>query len=273
MQTEVRAVFQGREATVLLRADGIAVRKLKQRSAGLHMRESAKLLCISKHPHLVRIFKVQDGDIHMEGMTVSLQERAPATHTLPFHAKLRVALAVARGIRHLHLHGMDHGDLCPSNILLAGETQVKLSDFYNENTGARRTAAYSSPEVVRAPQHTMCAADVWAFACCLLFLEGVEPFCGFEEDQAKLFYLGLNQCVAFHEGGVFKPFTLQDCAYAPARHAASSAWRDILAAAFVPEPSRLTSHEICEKLATLQAPPVRLRKTESTRVPFHRLNV
>ncbi len=272
MQTEVR-IFQGREATVLLRADGIAVRKLKQRSARLRMRDSAKLLCVSRHPNLVRIFKVQDSEIYMQGMTVSLQELAPAAHTLPFHAKLCVALAVARGICHLHLHGMDHGDLCPSNILLSDEAQVKLCDFYNENTGTRRTAAYSSPEVVRAPQHTMCAADVWALACCLLFLEGVEPFCGFEEDQTKLFYLGLHQCVAFREGGVCKPFTLHDCAYAPARHAASSAWSDILAAAFVPEPSRLTSHEICEKLDTLQAPPVPMQKTQTARVPFQRLNV
>ena len=267
MQTHAHAILEGREATVLLLANGTAVRRLKHRSAGVHMKESTKLLRVSQHPHLVCISRIESGDIYMEAMAVSLQAHSPSANTFSFHDKLCIARSVALGVAHLHGHAMDHGDLCPANVLLAhpnGELQVKLCDFYNQHTGTRRTAAYSAPEVVRAPQHVMRAADVWALACCLLFLEGVEPFHGFEEDQAKLFYLGLNQCVAFNDRGVFRPFMLQDCLYAPARHVGRSAWRDILAGAFVPEPSRLTSHEICEKLATL---------TKTKRVPFQRLNV
>ena len=276
MQTDVHTVLEGREATVLLRADGVAVRRLKHRSAGVRMKESATLLHVSQHPHLVCISRIEGGDIYMEAMAVSLQAHSPSPQTLSFHDKLCIALSVALGIAHLHGHGMDHGDLCPANILLAhprGELQVKLCDFYNQHAGARRTAAYSAPEVVRAPQHVMCAADVWALACCLLFLEGVEPFHGFDEDPAKLFYVAVHSCVAFKDGETFQQFVLDDCAYAPARHVGRSAWRDVLAGAFVPEPSRLTSREICDKLTTLQAPPVRPRKTESTRVPFHRLNL
>ena len=97
----------------------------------------------------------------------------------------------------------------------------------------------------------MCAADVWAFACCLLFLEGVEPFHGFDEDPAKLFYLARHQCVAFREGGAFKPFALADCAYAPARHIGQTAWAPILAAAFVPQAARLSSPQLCDRLALL----------------------
>ena len=276
MQENGEAYFEGSQARVFLRADGSAMRKLKRRGGSSAMKAAAQLLHISQHPNLVSIFAIESGDICMEAMHVSLQKHLPAGHTYSFHVKLHIALSIAHGVHHLHTNNMDHGDLCPSNILLAwkhGEMLVKLCDFYNERTGISRTAAYAAPEVVRSPPRTMCAADLWAFACCLLFLEGVEPFHGFEEDQAKLFYLGLNQCVAFNDRGVFRPFMLQDCLYAPARHVGRSAWRDILAGAFVPEPSRLTSREICDKLATLQAPPVRPRKTESTRVPFHRLNV
>ena len=276
MQENGEAYFEGSQARVFLRADGSAMRKLKRRGGSSAMKAAAQLLHISQHPNLVSIFAIESGDICMEAMHVSLQKHLPAGHTYSFHVKLHIALSIAHGVHHLHTNNMDHGDLCPSNILLAwkhGEMLVKLCDFYNEHTGTSRTAAYAAPEVVRSPPSTMCAADVWAFACCLLFLEGVEPFHGFEEDQAKLFYLALHDCVAFREAGVFKQFRLQDCAYAAARHIGETVWADILASAFVPEPSRLTSHQLLDKLTTLQAPPVTLRKTHSTRVPFKHLNV
>ena len=275
MHENGEAYFEGSQARVFLRADGSAMRKLKRRGGPSAMKAPAQLLHISQHPNVVRIFAIDNGDICMEAMHVSLQKHMPPGQTYNFHVKLHIALAIAHGIHHLHANGMDHGDLCPSNILLAwkhGEMLVKLCDFYNERTGISRTAAYAAPEVVRSPPRTMCAADLWAFACCLLFLEGVEPFHGFDEDQAKLFYLALHDCVAFREAGVFKQFKLQDCAYAPARRIGGTAWADILAAAFVPEHARLSSRQLLDKLSMLRAPPVPLKKTQSPRTPFKHLN-
>ena len=276
MHGDGEAHCEGSQARVFLRADGSAVRKLKHRSGSSAMKPAAQLLHISQHPNMVRIFAIESGDICMEAMHVSLQKHLPRGHTYNFHMRLHIALAIARGIHHLHTNGLEHGDLCPSNVLLAwtqGETQVKLCDFYNEHTGINRTAAYAAPEVVRSPPTIMCAADIWAFACCLLFLEGVEPFHGFEEDQAKLFYLANYDCVAFREEGVFKQFRLQDCAYAPARHIGGTVWADILAAAFLPEPARLTSRQLLDKLTTLRAPALPAKQTDSSRVPFKRINL
>jgi serine/threonine protein kinase len=151
--------------------------------------------------------------------------------------------------------------------------QVKLADFYTRSTGSRRTAAYASPEVVRAPTDVMFSADVWAFACCVLFLEGVQPFHGFSEDPAKLFYVAVHHCVAFKDGDAFRPFKLDDCAYAPARHIGDTAWRHVLAHAFLPEPSRLTAQQLCDRLAVLAAPPIQNSKTHPARVPLKRLNL
>jgi serine/threonine protein kinase len=236
------------------------------------MRSPQQLLSISRHPNVVRILAVDSatGDICMEAMAVSLQRHMRQQHTpLPFPPKLHIAASVALGLRHLHAHGMDHGDLCPANILLAwpagarnsahAEMRVKLCDFYNARTGTARAAAYSSPEVVTAPPThsteapSTCAADVWAFACCLLFLEGAQPFRGFDEDPAVLFYLGVHGCVAFREGNVCKPFSLAACAYGPARHIGRTPWAGILARAFLPEPRRLSSQELCAALLKLQA--------------------
>ena len=272
--TKVRACFHGCEACVFLLTDGVAVRKPKRRDASAAMKASADLLHVSQHPHLVRISNIEDGVIHMECMRVSLQKHRPRGKTHAFHTKLHIALAIAHGIHHLHTNNMDHGDLCPANVLLAwhqNKMQVKLSDYYNKNTGSRRTAAYAAPEVVRAPRDVMFPADVWAFACCILFLEGVEPFHGFSEDPAKLFYVALHHCVAFKDGETFKDFTLDDCAYAPARHVGDSAWRGVLAHAFAPEALRLTSQQLLDKLGMVKAP-VSPSKSAQTRVPFKHIN-
>jgi len=275
LQENGEACFEGSQARVFLRADGSAMRKLKRPSAYTAMKTAVQLLHISQHPNMVRIFSMESGDLCMEAMHVSLQQHLPPGQTFFFHVKLHIALAVAHGLHHLHTNSMDHGDLCPSNILLAwthGEMLVKLCDFYNERTGTSRTAAYAAPEVVRSPPATMFPADIWAFACCLLFLEGVEPFHGFEEDQAKFFYLGLHQCVAFREDGVFKQFSLLHCAYAPARHIGQTLWADILAGAFVPEASRLTSQQLLGQLAALRTPPVPAKQAQMPRVPFKCIN-
>ena len=271
----VTARFQGSEAVVLVMTNGVAVRSPKGRDASLVMKNTTDLLHISQHPNLVCISSIQDGVIHMECMCVSLQNHRPRGKTHPFHTKLYIALAIAQGLHHLHTNNMDHGDLCPANVLLAwpGDSmQVKLADFYSRGMGVRRTAAYAAPEVVRAPRDVMCPADIWAFACCLLFLEGVDPFHGFAEDPPKLFYVALHHCVAFRDGESVQQFALDGCAYAPARHVGTSAWRDILAAAFVPEPSRLTSQELCDKLGMLPPPSPPLRKSHRTRVPMKHIN-
>jgi hypothetical protein len=59
--------------------------------------------------------------------------------------------------------------------------------------------------------------------------------------------------VAFREDGACIPFSLTDCAYAPARHMGQTAWADILAGAFAPEPRRLSSQQLCGKLHALHA--------------------
>ena len=266
---QVQGCSQGSEALVFLMQDGVAVRKPKHPAVACAMRESSDLLRISQHPNLVRILKIQDSVIYMERMQTSLQQHLPAGKTYSFHIKRHIALAIVHGMHHLHTHGLDHGDLCPSNILLTwtlGEMHVKLCDFFSKHSGIRRTAAYAAPEVVLHPQDLMFAADVWAFACCILFLEGVEPFHGFDDDAAKLYYLGLHQCIAFKEDDACKQFKLQHCAYAPAKHIGDTVWAEMLADIFVPEASRMQSHEVLAKLAQVAS------NKAKTRTPFRRLN-
>jgi hypothetical protein len=114
------------------------------------------------------------------------------------------------------------------------------------------------------------AADVWAFGCCLLFMEGAEPFAGFEHAAAILLHLGKHLCVAFRQRSLVLPFTLHDCAYGPARHLAHGMWADVLADIFRPQASRPTSLELQQRLHALRAPSKHAAPRAPTRLDFVR---
>ena len=267
--------FEGREAQVYVR-NGVAIRRLRCTSAPTRMKPSHALLALD-HPNLVRILLITlDGDMHMQCMQVSLQRHMCPGHACSGPVKLSVARHVTSGIRHLHTHSMQHEDLCPNNVLLAwrhGVMEVRLCDFYSERCGIHRTPAYAAPEVVRGPaEDVTCAADVWAFACCVLFMEGAEPFRGFEDSLAVFFYVATHSAVGFKEDGELKQFSLQHCEYGPARHIGLSMWAPVLSLMFVPEHARLSSQQLHERLGMLEAPAADLSKAPSPRQALKRLN-
>jgi serine/threonine protein kinase len=251
--------FEGAQALIYMR-HGTVLRRLKQTASARSLRMKASDVLLSLcHANLVRILHVSpDGDMHLERMQTSLHRHMRAGQPCSDGAKLKIARHATSALQHLHQQDLQHEDLCPNNILLAwqhGEMHVKLCDFYNEHTGCTRTAAYAAPEVVllQAADVTA-AADVWALVCCLLFMEGAEPFAGFDHAQAILLYLGTHLCVAFRELSTVTQFSLTDCAYGPAKHIAHSMWSDILGSVFVPEASRLSSAEVQHRLHALHAP-------------------
>ena len=265
--------FEGAEALIYVR-NGTVVRRLKPAASARSLRMKASDVLLSLcHANLVRILHVSpDGDMHLELMQTSLQRHMRAGQPCSAGAKLTIARHATSALQHLHMLDMQHEDLCPNNILLAwsqGHMHVKLCDFYNEHTGFHRSAAYAAPEVVllQATDVTA-AADVWALACCLLFMEGAEPFAGFEHAQAILLYLGTHLCVAFRELSTVTQFSLTDCAYGPAKHIAQSMWSDILGCVFVPETSRLSSAEVQHRLDALHAPKPLHARTMLKRLNF-----
>ncbi|MCC7362463.1 MAG: protein kinase [Anaerolineales bacterium] len=137
------------------------------------------------HPNILPIYDfVSSGERlylamrYIEGETLRNRlERGPLT----VGDASRLAGGVGAALWHAHERGLLHGDVKPSNILLAADGNVYLTDFgiMRVVTGdlSRGTPDYVSPEQARAGDEVTVKADQYAFGVVLFeALTGTLPF-------------------------------------------------------------------------------------------------
>jgi serine/threonine protein kinase/tetratricopeptide (TPR) repeat protein len=111
--------------------------------------------------------------------------------TLPIGLCIYIAAEAAKGLDHAHRRrdeqmrplGIVHRDVCPHNVLLSWEGEVKLSDFgisrahgTNESREDPGTIAYRSPEIVRGEPASQ-RSDLFSLGTVLYeTLTGTSPF-------------------------------------------------------------------------------------------------
>jgi serine/threonine protein kinase len=192
------AVWRGRDdvlgRTVALKRIGVAPGGITPDA--LRAEREAKLAARLNHGNVVAVFDLVGEDTpdgqsqqwlvmeYVEGTDLAelIRTRGQLTpdEAAPILAQVASALAAAHGA------GIVHRDVKPSNIMVAPDGQVKLSDF-----GIARTAAdpsltqtglvtgsppYLSPEVASGQQATP-ASDVWSWGATLFHaLEGHPPY-------------------------------------------------------------------------------------------------
>ncbi|XP_058074644.1 probable inactive receptor kinase At2g26730 [Magnolia sinica] len=100
---------------------------------------------------------------------------------LDWDNRMKIALAAARGLAHLHVAGkIVHGNIKSSNILLRPDLDACVSDFglnplFGASTPPNRVAGYRAPEVVETRKVTF-NSDVYSFGVLLLeLLTGKAP--------------------------------------------------------------------------------------------------
>ena len=116
----------------------------------------AQLLASFQHPNIVTIYDLvrERGWLIMELMQSDLSKVA-GRRPMDVNA-LRTALAHSlRALKFLHSHGIVHGDVKPSNMMIDRRRRVKLGDFglarrVSDEQGSliRGTTKYMAPEVV-----------------------------------------------------------------------------------------------------------------------------
>ncbi|HEY1725529.1 MAG TPA: protein kinase [Steroidobacteraceae bacterium] len=127
------------------RSDPLALARLK--------REFRQMQCLS-HAGIARVFDLDcDGDVwfmSMElvaGRTVKAWTETPGSLT----DALRIIGACCEALEHAHSLGIVHGDLKPSNVMVADNGAVKLIDFGSAPSRSGPFAADSDPNRAATP--------------------------------------------------------------------------------------------------------------------------
>jgi tRNA A-37 threonylcarbamoyl transferase component Bud32 len=116
----------------------------------------AQLLASLQHPNIVTIYDIvrEKGWLIMELMQANLADRQ-AGRAMDL-VSLRTVLAHSlRALKFLHEHGIVHGDIKPSNLMIDRRKRIKLGDFGlarrvsdDEGSLVKGTTKYMAPEVV-----------------------------------------------------------------------------------------------------------------------------
>jgi len=151
------------------RSDALAIERLR--------REFRQMQCLS-HPGIVRVFDLDcDDEVWFMTMELVLGSTAKAWMQQPRERPdaLRVIGACCEALEHAHSLGFLHGDLKPSNVMMAEDGAVKLIDFGSAPSPGARVAApagcmltgtplYASPQIL-AGKIGERRDDVFSLAC------------------------------------------------------------------------------------------------------------
>ncbi len=92
-----------------------------------------RILSLSSHQNIVRLYEYgyfSDGPyIAMEFISGTPLSTILKVRQISSDEGLKIFLHVCQGVRHLHGHGVVHGDIKPENILITSTNEVKIIDF------------------------------------------------------------------------------------------------------------------------------------------------
>ena len=146
-----------------------------------HFRREVKLARRVTHKNVTRTFDIGELDgtpfFTMEFVEgASLGDMLDAERVLtPEHAA-RIAMAVAHGLDAAHEAGVVHGDLKPTNVLLARDGRILVSDFGTARSrevdkhrvlSVAGTPEYMAPEQIETPESVDGRADLYALGIVL----------------------------------------------------------------------------------------------------------
>jgi eukaryotic-like serine/threonine-protein kinase len=229
-------------------ARGVAIKRIASGPASdpraLRAHREARLAATMNHPNVVSVLDlVTDGDEqwlvmeYVDGVTLTelVRRRGPLTpdRAAPLFARVADALAAA------HASRIVHRDVKPSNILVARDGQVKLSDFgiataagddpLTQTGMLIGSPAYLAPEVATGASASP-ASDVWSLGASLyLALTGTPAYDSDSNVLATLHRI-VNEPPPRHEGaGWLTPLLEGTMTLDPAQRWPMSRVREFLA--------------------------------------------
>jgi eukaryotic-like serine/threonine-protein kinase len=129
---------------------------------------------------------------HVKGMPLSKVIRG--RRSMSMGSALDCARQIVSAVSHAHDHGVIHGDLKSSNIMIGPDGHVTILDFglavrtgggremestrLSQSSGAAGTVPYMSPEIIRGHSPSV-QSDLWALGVLMFeMIAGRRPFAG-----------------------------------------------------------------------------------------------
>ena len=183
--------FQNRQVAIkVVFPEALGDREYGKRYRKLFITE-ASLAGKLSHPHIVGIYDAVADDeasyIVMEYVDgTTLEQYARHDTLLPVQRIVEITYKCARALEYASNQGVIHRDIKPANILIAGGSDIKISDFGAALTQSADTTqvsgigspAYMSPEQVKE-QHLTHQTDMFSLGVVMYqMLTGQSPFRG-----------------------------------------------------------------------------------------------
>ncbi|MEZ4319791.1 MAG: serine/threonine-protein kinase [Myxococcota bacterium] len=159
------------------------------------LKKEIHVLSLGEHERIVRLL-AHDPDgawIALERVRGTMMDEWSRDQTP--EAIVRIAFELLEALEHLHEHGVVHGDLKPSNVIVDTEGHARLLDLGiatlpgEDVAGFKGTLGYAAPELLRGQVPTT-ATDIYGLGALLYTcLTGRTPFIA--PDPAALTYLPL----------------------------------------------------------------------------------
>jgi len=171
----------------------IASRLRGKKATATRFIKEARVMAQWKHAHIVQIYSADDvSDLYYyvmefvdgEDLASIMTSFAQDGELLPTADVIRIGRAIASALDYAHAQNVIHRDVKPSNVLVARDGRVMLSDFglaldlSNGSLGeVFGTAHYISPEQAQRSANAVPQSDIYALGVVLYeILTGVVPF-------------------------------------------------------------------------------------------------
>jgi serine/threonine protein kinase len=131
------------------------------------------------HPNLIGVYDsgMVDQMLYfvMEFVPGKSLERSASGQKIEFATATRIIEAISDGLSHAHAHGIIHGNLDPSNILLNQKAEPKIGNFGFSHAsgtalaadGSAANASFRAPEVLADPSNASEQSDIFSVGAIL----------------------------------------------------------------------------------------------------------
>lgn len=152
--------------------------RLESRFVGLEKPTEGEVAVQLKHPNIVQTYehgitKNKEQFLVMEFVEgVGLSYLVDVQNEVMQEHRLRLMIELGRALEYFHKHNWIHRDLCPRNVIVSREHQIKLIDFglvvpntpdFRKPGNRTGTAQYMAPELIKR-QTTDQRIDIFSYA-------------------------------------------------------------------------------------------------------------